>query len=61
MMSLFLSFLGLKFCTNVKNKYEKRILFDHFFYRKNSLDLPKKIKFMLQHFTIGFGLVAKKI
>jgi len=27
------SFFGLKFCTNVKNKYEKRI-FDHFFFGK---------------------------
>ncbi len=35
------SCFGLKFCTNVKNKYEKGIL-DHFqFLRKKSLDLKK--------------------
>jgi len=34
-------FFGLKFCTNVKNKYEREI-FDHFhFLRKKSLDFQK--------------------
>jgi hypothetical protein len=36
-------FLGLKFWTNVKNKYETKI-FDHFF----------NFKVMLQHFPIWF-------
>jgi hypothetical protein len=40
----------------VKNIYEKR-LFDHFFKRKKSLDL-KKMKVMLQHVPIGFGLAS---
>ncbi len=34
-------FFNLKFCTNVKNKYEKGIS-DHFFFlRKKSLDFQK--------------------
>ncbi len=45
-------FGGLKFCPNVKKKYEKRI-FDHFF-------LKKIIRFAknLNHVAIGFGLVT---
>jgi hypothetical protein len=35
MMSVF---FGLKFCTNVKNKYEKRILDIYFFLRKKSFN-----------------------
>jgi hypothetical protein len=35
-------FLGLKFCTNVKNKYENGIFYCFFFLRKKkSLDLQK--------------------
>jgi hypothetical protein len=34
MITFFFFFLGLKICTNVKNKYEKRI-FDDFFYKEN--------------------------
>jgi hypothetical protein len=46
MTSLF--FFGLKFCTIVKNKYEKRI-FNHFKKKekKKSLDLQKKLNIML--------------
>jgi len=33
-------FFGLRFCTSVKNKYEKRVL-GHFFKKKKSLDLQK--------------------
>jgi hypothetical protein len=44
---------GLKFCTNVKNKYEKGII-DHF--NKNKSFNSKKMKIMLQHFPIGFDL-----
>jgi hypothetical protein len=42
--NFFFFFFGLKFCTNVKNKYEKKI-FDHFPFlkilRKKSLDFQK--------------------
>ncbi len=38
---VFFFFFGLKFCTNVKNKYEKRIFGHFFFWRKKSLDLQK--------------------
>ncbi len=31
----FLFFLGLRFCTSVKNKYEKRII-GHFFFKEKS-------------------------
>jgi hypothetical protein len=43
----------LKFCTNVKNKYEKGII-DHF--NKNQSLNFQKLKIMLQHFPIGFDL-----
>jgi hypothetical protein len=42
--TFFLFLFGLKFCTNVKNKYKKNI-FDHFLFlkilRKKSLDFQK--------------------
>jgi hypothetical protein len=53
-MSQLISFLGLKFCTNVKNKYEKGILNPFFLLRKKSLGLQKNLKIMLEHFPIGF-------
>jgi len=53
-MSLF--FFGLEFCTNVKNKYEKRILFDHFFHRKKLLNLQKfKIHVATFHYWFWLG------
>jgi hypothetical protein len=33
-------FFGLKFCTNVKNKYEKRI-FDHCFFEEKFIRFAK--------------------
>jgi hypothetical protein len=57
MMSLFFFFLGLKICINVKNKYEKRI-FDHFLLEKKVIKFAKKLKIMLQHSPISFGLVT---
>jgi hypothetical protein len=56
MMSLFFSLLGLKFCINVKNKHEKGI-FDSFIGEKSHY-ICKKLKIMLQHSPIGFGLVT---
>jgi hypothetical protein len=53
-------YFGLKFCTNVKNKYEKKI-FDHFssFFnlRKKSLEFPKVENHVVTFFFIGFSLV----
>jgi len=51
-------FFGLKIFTNVKNKYEKGIIY-HFLIFENSLNF-KKMKIMLQHFPIGFGLATIK-
>jgi len=58
---LFFSFFfGLKFCTNVKNKYEKKI-FDHFPFlkilRKKSSDFQKIENDVVTYFFIGFSLV----
>jgi hypothetical protein len=48
-------FLGLKIWTNLKKKYEKRIL-HHFFFKKKVIRFTKKFKIMLRHFLIGFAL-----
>jgi hypothetical protein len=48
-------YFGLKFFTNVKNKYEKGI-FDHFFFLKKSLNL-QKIENHVATFPFGFDLV----
>ncbi len=50
-------FLGLKFCINAKNEYEKGI-FWFFLLEKKSHYICKKMKIMLQHSPIGFGLVT---
>jgi hypothetical protein len=55
MMSPF--FFGLKLCTNVKNKYEKRI-FDHFFF--NSLNL-QNIKNHVATFPYQFWFGKKNL
>jgi hypothetical protein len=55
----FLFFLGLIFCTNVKNKCEKKI-FGHFlFWRKKSLDLQKIKKHVFDISLLVFGLVTQ--
>jgi hypothetical protein len=59
MITLFFFFLGLKICTNVKNKYEKRIFNQLFLKKKIIHQICKKLKIMLQHFLIGFGLIKK--
>jgi hypothetical protein len=46
--------LCLKFWTNVKNKYEKK-MFDHFFNFKVIKFAKNKMKIMLRHFLIQFG------
>jgi hypothetical protein len=58
MSPLVFFFFGLKFCTNVKNKYEKRI-FDHFFFwEKKVIRFVNKLKIMLEYFLIDFGSVS---
>jgi hypothetical protein len=51
-------FLGLKFCTNVKNEYEKEIFGHFFFWVKKVIRFAKKLRIMLKHFPIGFDLVT---
>jgi hypothetical protein len=53
-----LLFFGLKFCPNVKIKYEKRI-FDHFFFWKKSHWISKKIKNHVVTFSYWFWLGNK--
>jgi len=49
--------LGLKKYTNVKNKNKKGI-FNQYYFERKIIRFKKKIKIMLQHFPIGFGLVV---
>jgi hypothetical protein len=42
----------------VKNKYEKREYLITFFFEKKVIRFAKKMKIMLEHFLIGFGLVT---
>jgi len=62
MITLFSFFLlGLKICTNVKNKYEKRI-FDHLFLKKKIIhQICKKIKNHVVTFSYWFWFDNKKI
>jgi len=53
--------LGLKICTNVKNKYKKRI-FDHLFLKKKIIhQICKKIKNHVATFSYWFWFDKKKI
>jgi hypothetical protein len=49
-MTIFFPFFCLKFCINVKNKYEKGIFY-HFVKGKNH-QFFKKLKIKLQHFVL---------
>jgi len=49
-------FLALKFLTNVKNVYDKRI-FEHFFFEKKIIRF-EKIESHVAHFPIDFGLIS---